>query len=86
MVELDIVEVDVVGVVDMVVEVVVVDVVIVVTVPLVLDVVELVVDAHVLVGDPGTSRVMNEITWQVSGVVVPHGFGAQAPVGNGAAT
>jgi hypothetical protein len=66
--------------------VVVADVVVVVTVPWVLDVVELVVDVDVVLGDPGTSRVMNEITWQVSAVVVPHGFGAQAPVGKGAAT
>jgi len=53
---------------------------------LVVEVVEVEVLLVVVAADPGTSRVMNEITWQVSGVVVPHGFGAQAPVGNGAAT
>ena len=48
--------------------------------------VEVLVVVMALGGPLAGSNIIEETTWQVSAVVVPHGLGVHAPVGNVAAT
>ena len=48
--------------------------------------VEVLVVGMALGGPLAGSSIIEETTWQVSAVVVPHGLGVHAPVGNVAAT
>ena len=51
-----------------------------------LEEVEVLVVVMALGGPLAGSNIIEETTWQVSAVVVPHGLGVHAPVGNVAAT